>query len=292
MKSRIFIIVKIGQAVILLCFTSLSFSQESNKCDLKFIDHLVNKGDYEEALFLLDSSGCSCVALNDSINYLKGWSLYSLKRLLSSSESLIKVTSSSGFYLKSHFFSAYDCMHLGAYSNALVTLSNMKVISEEEISLRNYEIAGVYLLQGNETMFEDFFSKTNRNFYELSESSENLQKISEELTKHKRKSPLVAGLFSGIFPGSGKFYSGKKGEAISAFIATAGLGLVTWENYRKSGLKSFKTVAFGTAFAFSYAANIYGSVISIKVLETEFRNNVKNSILFNLHIPLRNSFDK
>jgi TM2 domain-containing membrane protein YozV len=103
---------------------------------------------------------------------------------------------------------------------------------------------------------------------------------------------LIAGLFSGIIPGSGKFYSGKKGEAISAFIATTGLGLVTWENYRKSGFNSFKTIAFGTAFAFSYVANIYGSVISINVLETEFRNNVKNSILFNLHIPLRNSFDK
>ena len=49
MGSRIFFIVKFGQAVILLCFTSLSFSQESNKCDLKFIDHLVNSGDYNEA---------------------------------------------------------------------------------------------------------------------------------------------------------------------------------------------------------------------------------------------------
>jgi hypothetical protein len=292
MKIRIFIIVIIGQAVILLCFTSLSFSQESNKCDLKFIDHLVNKGNYEEALFLLDSSDCSAVPLNDSINYLKGWSLYSLKRLLSSSESLIKVSSNSGFYMKSHFFSAYNCMHLGSFSYALETLSNIKVNSEKEISLRNYETAGVYLLMGNETMFEDYFGKTNRNFFELTESSENLLKISEELKKHVRKSPLVAGLLSGIIPGSGKFYSGKKGEAISAFIATAGLGLVTWENYRKCGFKNFKTIVFGTAFAFSYAANIFGSVISVNVLETEFRNNVKNSILFNLHIPLRNSFDK
>lgn len=292
MKIRIFIIVIIGQALILLCFTSLSFSQESNKCDLKFIDHLVNKGNYEEALFLLDSSDCSAVPLNDSINYLKGWSLYSLKRLLSSSESLIKVSSNSGFYMKSHFFSAYNCMHLGSFSYALETLSNIKVNSEKEISLRNYETAGVYLLMGNETMFEDYFGKTNRNFFELTESSENLLKISEELKKHVRKSPLVAGLLSGIIPGSGKFYSGKKGEAISAFIATAGLGLVTWENYRKCGFKNFKTIVFGTAFAFSYAANIFGSVISVNVLETEFRNNVKNSILFNLHIPLRNSFDK
>jgi hypothetical protein len=141
-------------------------------------------------------------------------------------------------------------------------------------------------------MFEDSFGKTNKSLYELSGSSENLQKISEDLKKHKNKSPLIAGVLSGIIPGSGKFYSGKKGEAISAFIATAGLGLVTWENYKKSGLNSFKTIAFGTAFAFSYVANIYGSIITVNILETEYRNNVKNSILFNLHIPLRNSFDK
>ena len=281
MGSRRALIVKIGLIVIFLSFTSLSFSQESLKCDLKFIDHLVNTGNYEEALFLLDSS-----------NYLKGWSLYSLKRLSSSSESLIKVSSISEFYLKSHFFAAYNFTHLGAYSNALETLSKISLNAEKDISLKNYEIAGVFLLQGNVDMFEDSFSKTNKSLYELSGSSENLQKISEDLKKHKNKSPLIAGVLSGIIPGSGKFYSGKKGEAISAFIATAGLGLVTWENYKKSGLNSFKTIAFGTAFAFSYVANIYGSIITVNILETEYRNNVKNSILFNLHIPLRNSFDK
>ena len=103
MGSRRALIVKIGLIVIFLSFTSLSFSQESLKCDLKFIDHLVNTGNYEEALFLLDSSDCLSDHLNDSVNYMKGWSLYSLKRLSSSSESLIKVSSISEFYLKSHF---------------------------------------------------------------------------------------------------------------------------------------------------------------------------------------------
>jgi TM2 domain-containing membrane protein YozV len=292
MWSRIFLIVKTGLIVILPCFTTLSYSQESSECDLKFIDHLVNMGNYEEALFLIDSSDCSTIHLNDSINYLKGWCLYSLKRLLPSSESLVQVSCMSEFYLKSHFFAAYNYAHLGSYADAQKTLSEIKVISEKEISLRNYEIAGVNLLQGNDTIFTDYFSKTNKSFYELSGSSENIQKIYGDLRNHKSKSPLIAGVLSGIIPGSGKFYAGKKGEAISAFISTVGLGLVTWENYRKSGLNSFKTIAFGSAFAFSYTANIYGAVVTVNVLETEYRNNVKNSILFNLHIPLRNYYDK
>ena len=292
MWNRVCIIGKIALIVVLLCFKCLSYSQESSDCDLKFIDHLVNKGDYQEALFLLDSSDCLSLHLNDSANYLKGWSLYSLKRLLSSSESLIKVSSASEFYLKSHFFAAYNFAHIGNYSEALKTFSETNVISERDISLRNFEIAGVSLLQGNKTMFEDYYNKTDRKFYELSGSSENIQKIAEDLDKHKRKSPVIAGMLSGIIPGSGKLYAGKKGEAISAFIAAAGLGLVTWENYRKNGWNSFGTIAFGSAFVFSYAANIYGAVVTVNVLETEYRNNVKNSILFNLHIPLRNSFDK
>jgi hypothetical protein len=153
-------------------------------------------------------------------------------------------------------------------------------------------MAGVYLLKGDTGMYNESFAKTKRSFYEISESSDNLQKISNDLIKHKSKSPVIAGILSGIIPGSGKFYSGKRGEAISAFIATTGLGLVTWENYRRNGLNSFGTIVFGTAFAFSYTANIYGAVVTVNIIETEFRENVKNSILFNLHIPLRNLFDK
>jgi hypothetical protein len=278
--------------VIFLSFSVVSLSQNSANNDLKFIDHLVNIGDFDEALYLLDSTDYKPDTLNDSINYLRGWSLYSLKRLKASSESLGKVTSASVFFLKSHFFEAYNYSHIGDYNTALQSFSEIPVNTEKLISLKNYEIAGIYLLQGNREMFEKLLIKTDKSFYEISDSYDKIQKISLDLKNHKIKSPVLAGFLSGIIPGSGKFYAGKKGEAISAFFATTGLGVVTWENYRKSGLKSFKTIAFGTAFAFSYVANIYGSVLTINLLESEYNENVKNTILFNLHIPLRNIFDK
>jgi hypothetical protein len=292
MENRKVSNIQIGLFVIVLSLSSLSYSQSTYNCDLKFIDHLVNIGDYEEALFLLDSPDCFPSQVNDSVNYLRGWSLYSLKRLLPSSESLIQVKPISDFYYKSHFFAAYNYAHIGDYNSAIVTLSTLILNTEEQISLKNFQIAGVYLLQGNTAMYEDSFNKVNRSLYEISESSDNLQKISGDLKRRKKKSPVIAGVLSGIIPGSGKFYSGKRGEAISAFIATTGLGLVTRENYRKSGLNNFKTIFFGTAFVFSYAANIYGAVVTVNILETEYQDNVKNSILFNLHIPLRNTFDK
>jgi hypothetical protein len=290
MEIRIISYIQYCLAVIFLTLTSVSFSQEPCKCDLKFIDHLVNTGDFGEALFLLDSTDCSSCPQNDSINYLRGWSLYSLKQLSSSSENLIKVTQLSDYYLKSHFFAAYNYSYTENYKEAFSVLSGISVNTEKLAALKSFETAGNFLLLGNTQSFDNLFSNIDRNFYEISESYDNLQKIASDLKKHRNKSPFVAGLLSGIVPGSGKYYAGKRGEAISSFIATAGLGLITWENYRKNGFDNFKTIAFATAFAFTYAANIYGAVVSVNIIETEYRNNVKNSILFNLHIPLRNTF--
>jgi len=284
--------IRVVLSMICLLFSSVLYSQNAAKCDLKFVDHLVNIGDYEEALFLLDSSECLSIQSSDSVNYLRGWCLYSLKRLTESSESLSKVMSSSEFYLKSNFFAAYNYLHTGNTTKAIDCFSKIKVNTEKEFSIKRFELAGAFLLQGNIEAFEDSLSLINNKFYEISDSYDNLQKIYVDFRSHKQKSPVLAGIFSGIIPGSGKLYSGKKGEAISAFLATTGLGIVAWENYKKSGLNSFKTIAFGSLFAFSYVANIYGSVLTVNILETEYRDNVKSTILFNLHIPLRNTYDK
>ena len=281
-----------GMVMLFFLETPFAYCQNTRNCDLLFVNHLVNIGETEEAIYLLDSTDCYKDYSNDSLNYLRGWSLYSLKRLLPSAESLIMVRPESEYYLKSHFFAAYNYTYAGDLGKASETLSEIGVRSEKQVSLRNFEMSGIYLLQGNRTMFEDSFGKVNRSYYELSESADNLEKISADLKSHHNKSPFFAGLLSSIIPGAGKFYAGKRGEAISAFIGNAGLGLVTWENYRKSGLKNFRTIVFGSAFVFSYAANIYGAVLTVNITETEYRENVKNSILFNLHIPLRNSFDK
>jgi hypothetical protein len=96
---------------------------------------------------------------------------------------------------------------------------------------------------------------------------------------------------SAILPGSGKFYVGKKGQAISTFVGTVGLGLITWENYRKLGLANVKTIFFGSVFAANYVSNIYGSAVAAKVEENDYQNVMQNQILFNLHIPLRNIFE-
>lgn len=96
---------------------------------------------------------------------------------------------------------------------------------------------------------------------------------------------------SAIVPGTGKIYVGKPGEGIASMLATVGFGLITLENYKKLGLNNFKTIFFGSIFAANYVSNIYGSVISVKIIENNYRDGIRNQILFQLHIPLRNFFE-
>jgi TM2 domain-containing membrane protein YozV len=133
--------------------------------------------------------------------------------------------------------------------------------------------------------------KSDSSLAALSTQWSNMNQIITELENHKAKKPWLAGLMSAVVPGSGKFYAGKKGEGVASFIGTVSFGLVAWENYRKLGIKHPKTIIFGSIFAATYVSNIYGSVVSVRIYETEYNHAIHNQILFQLHIPLRNYFD-
>jgi hypothetical protein len=269
-----------------------TFSQNTPDCDLRFINHLFRTGYFEEVLFLLDSNGCSSFRMNDSVNYLKGRSYFLLNRLGASSESFLKVEPTSSLFPESCFYAAYNYALTDSLIKAEGILEKIEGENLNHLWLKNYEIAGIKLLQGDLISFNEKIDKIENFLPENSSSTINLMDISAEISSHKSKSAILAGLLSVIIPGSGKFYAGRKGEAISTFLSTAGTGLVTWENYHKNGLNDFKTIAFGAIFALSYLANIYGSAFSITVLENDFKEHVKTEVLFDMHIPLNSFFNK
>jgi len=58
----------------------LGFCQ--HKGELQFVEHLVNKGYYQEVIRLTDkSSFIQEQGRQDSLNYYRGWAFYSLKNL-------------------------------------------------------------------------------------------------------------------------------------------------------------------------------------------------------------------
>jgi len=268
------------------------YPQSTPDCDLRFINHLIQQRYYEEVLFLLDSDDCSSFLMNDSANFFRGWSYFSLNRPDSSAESLIKVKPSSAFYLKSRFYAAYIYSQKGDFPKAAGILENIDSPAYNYTVLRNTEIAGIKLLQWDLPSFDNWYDGSLRDQVATDGSGTGLMKISQEMKNHGKRSPLIAGLLSAIIPGSGKFYAGNRGESVATFISTAGIGLVTWENYHKRGPDDFRTIVFGTIFAISYLANIYGSAFSVTIAENEYMENVKNTILFNLRIPIDAQFNK
>ena len=262
------------------------------KNELSFIRHLVNKGFYQEAIFLIDKNTFNYQnQQQDSLNYYHGWAHYSLKNLTQSTASFLRVQKKSPFYSKSHFFAGYNQIHLANYAEAEKIFNQMDIRNEPNSSLLNFELSGMDMLQGNWQQGKNRLQKVNRENAVLNQQVIALEKIYGEHETHRQKSPVLAGIISGIIPGSGKIYAGKTGSGIASFIGTVGFGFITWENYRKLGMKHPKTIIFGSIFAFNYVSNIYGSVISVKIIENEYKNAVHNQILFQLHVPLRNFFE-
>ncbi|OFX53031.1 MAG: hypothetical protein A2066_15110 [Bacteroidetes bacterium GWB2_41_8] len=268
----------------------MGFAQ--SKSELPFIEHLINKGYYGEVIHLIDKDSLNQEqGLRDSLNYFKGWAHYSLKNLEQSSTSFLKVGKGSPFYLKSRFFAGYNQIFLENYTEAARIISQLDIQDEPNLSLANFELSGINMLQGNWPKVKEQLAAVNPNIATLHQQVAALSQICREQETHRSKSPLLAGLMSGIIPGSGKIYAGKTGEGIASMIATTGFGLMAWENHRKLGIKNLKTVFFGGLFAASYFSGIYGSVISVRIIENEYKDVKHNQILFQLHIPLRNFFE-
>lgn len=280
-----------GLLLVLIVF-KIGIAAGQNSHELKFINYLTNKGDYKEALFLAEKSISN---LNpeqlDSLNYFKGWAHYSVKNLELSTLSLLKVSKTSPFYLKSRFFAGYNQTFLGNYNKAKEIFNQTVVSDETNLSLLTFELSGIEMLEGNWFEAKNRLSALNQNIALINQQISTLNKICDEQVKHRPKSPVLAGIMSGVVPGSGKIYVGKTGEGIASLITNVGFGLITWENYRKLGINNFKTIFFGGIFAANYISNIYGTVVSVKIIEDEYQSSVHNQILFQLHIPLRNFFE-
>jgi TM2 domain-containing membrane protein YozV len=276
--------------LIFILLVRAGFAQ--NKSELLFIEHLINKGYYNEVIHLIDRDSLNQKQeQQDSVNYYKGWAHYSLKNLEQSTTSLLKVGKESSFYLKSRFFAGYNQIFLENYTEARKIFSELNVRDEPNLSLVNFELSGIDLLQGNWPKAKEQLQKVNPNIATINQQVVALGQIAKEQETHRKKSSLLAGVMSCIIPGSGKIYAGKTGEGIASMIATTGFGLIAWENYRKLGIGNVKTILFGSIYAANYVSNVYGSVVSVRIIENDYKDAKHNQILFQLHIPLRNFFE-
>ncbi|NQU86846.1 MAG: hypothetical protein HQ541_13910 [Mariniphaga sp.] len=279
---------------ILLAFISINISaQYSLSQELKFIQHLINQEEYEDAIYYINSHFDNeySLPISDSLHYFKGWSQYSVKNLNLSASSLLQVSSNSTFFVKSRFFAAYNYSHLGQIKFSDYILQRLNT-NRYLTNLKNFELTGNALLARDTKKFKNYFkSIESSSDFSFNVEKEKLNSYDFEIDNHRNKSMFVGGLMSAIIPGAGKIYAGKTGEGISTFLIVAATGATAYENHRKLGLKHAKTILFGSLFAVLYIGNIYGTVFTVKLANEEFNHEMDNKILFNMHIPLRNLFN-
>ena len=111
--------------------------------------------------------------------------------------------------------------------------------------------------------------KTAQQFTDQSKNSFNnfpneLTDITESTKNLKFKSPAIAGVLSGIVPGTGKVYTHNYIDALISFVF---IGSNAWQSYKgfeKNGIKSVSGWIFGGLSLGFYVGNIYGSVKAAK----------------------------
>jgi len=96
----------------------------------------------------------------------------------------------------------------------------------------------------------------------LPESLITLKAFAETGNALPHKSPFLAGAFSTIIPGSGKFCTGDWKDGIISLVMVSAIAYQAYRGFDRTGVSSVYGWIYGTIAAGFYLGNIYGSVKS------------------------------
>ena len=258
--------------------------------NITFADYLIANNLTDDGLVLLKNMKSQydfSSSQKDTIHYYLATIYYHLGQFDSASYYYDKVNSNNAYAMKSKFFQVNSCLKMDSISLAAENLLKINTTDTLTNELLQFQLSGVALLQRNVASFDSYsknytFSNTN-----LLNEEKNLLDYSNKIKCFKNKSPFVAGTLSALIPGLGKVYAGKPKQGITSFLPIAILGLQTYEAYNKAGVKSARFIIFGSLFSVFYIGNIWGSALSVHIVNQEINNEINRQILFNLDIPLQ-----
>ncbi len=264
---------------------------DSFRDELDFILYLVSRDDYAESLYLLERLAPAGHWV-DSVNYLKGWVLYRQMELAASAVSLLKVSAGSPVFHKAHFFGAYNLAHTGNLTQSVSVLEGLPVErGSMHAAMKQFQLGGISLLRRDFAGFEEHAGYFSGTFHVMALQEGRMLNHYDVLKSTNPKSPFLAGMMSAAIPGLGRVYAGKPAEGIVSFLYMAAFGLTSYDFYRGGGLRSPLFIISATVSTVFYAGNIMGSVTAARRVNNEFRHEMDQRILFDLHIPLRNAFN-
>jgi len=273
--------------------TKLQAQQFVFSKELRFAQYLLDKDAGREAIHVMEQIDTTTLSIpeKDTLFYMLGWAAYSARQLDKSIQYLMKVSPGYLQYGKSRFFSAYCQAFQGRIDTAIGVLRPLPLPDSVQQELRSLQLAGIALLKRDYKTYLEEHSRFTYSSYVFSKEERRMQLYYDRLSGFRRRSPVLAGIYSAVVPGLGKFYAGKKKQGIAAFLPVVSLAALTYEAYRKDGAGSARFIGFGALFSIFYIGNIWGSTLSVKIRRNEFYKEYDNKILFDMHIPLRNFFN-
>ncbi|MFT6133729.1 MAG: TM2 domain-containing membrane protein YozV [Cyclobacteriaceae bacterium] len=261
-----------------------SFSEQ-----IGFLDHLRRIEAYNEGLLYLDTvSGANTEGQSDTLNYYRGKFHYYQVSLGPSITAFDRVRSQSPFFDESFLLSSYQMIYAGNWTSSQSRLLRAaERVTKESALISTFLLSGVYLLDRDFVGFDSIATDQFTINGQLKTAHQRLNNIRSDITARKHKSPFVAGLLSTILPGAGQMYTGNIGQGAMSLLTIGLFGLQAYESYQKDGLKSARFILFGGLFGGFYVANIWGAALGVKIERQEFNDQVNESILVTMHVPLR-----
>lgn len=264
--------------------------------ELKFVNYLITNAQYNDALFALeklqDDNAQITTSQFDSINFYTGWINYFNKRFGKAISSFEKVSNKTGLYYNAKYYTSFCYAYTHNYNAAWDVLINLDIAQQEELKdFHNFQLACLALLKRDFTAFELYSSSFKFSNYNYAKEEEQLLTYFNDIKSAKKKSGFLAALISAVIPGMGKFYAGYTGLPLGTLFTTLPLAAVAVETFIKGGLLSPQFLILGSIFSVFYIGNIWGSALSVNAIKKEFYAEINYNILFDMHIPLRRTFE-
>lgn len=279
-KLELIAVICIGTAV-------SAVGQQMDVDHFRFIQHLESIQAYDEQRMFLDEYE-SVYGSSDTIQLFKGRYAY-FQKAYDKSISFFKGVSDSNldYWNQAQFYAGWQSAKLGDYPGAAGFYRAVKAKDEALTNLKYLQLAGLSLLQNDLQGYQSIANRLSSSGFQHQKQLEALEFVHNRQKNRKRKSPMLAGVLSAMVPGAGKFYLGQVGQGTMGLVATAIMGAQTYEGYRKDGVKSARFIVFGSLFSILYIANIWGSVVAVRVENIHFNQENHETILLHMHIPVR-----
>ena len=280
-----------------LCFlfSCCCYAQNNNfNKEINFSLYLSGKQLNKEALYVLEKIDTTPLSdqQKDSLHHYKGNTLFDLKRLSESANTYLKLSAASPWYTRSRFYAGYNYSYLKNVDSANLIFANINIPSSDSTleELKAFELASAALLQRDYKKYNALKTKFSYTSYAIKAPELKMDEYYQKLIAHKHKSPIIAGILSAIIPGAGKYYAGKRKQAFGTFLPIATLGVLTAESYARGGVKSVGFIGLASIFSLFYVSNVWGSIVSVKIVNDDHNRYYNNEILFNMQLPIRNLF--